>query len=111
MITEKVPCVSTLKSILKSHFSLRYKKTDKSKLKYKDPTYNEKRLWVSKLLAQFHFDNALIVSVDESNFRSQVLNGKQWELKINRSNKVKTKPKNLQDNFQLLKFHEAPAKQ
>lgn len=65
-----VPCIATLARILKTHFSLQYKKTDKSKLKYKDPTYNAKRLWVSKLLTQFHFDGALIISVDESCFRT-----------------------------------------
>jgi hypothetical protein len=46
---------------------------EKSNLKYSDPLYNEKRLWVSRLLTTFLKDDAIIISVDESNFRSDVI--------------------------------------
>ena len=42
-------------------------------LKYRDPTFNDKRLWVSRLLAQFLFEDALKITVDESDFRSDTL--------------------------------------
>ena len=47
-------------------------------VRYLDPTYNDKRVWVSRLLAQFMFENAVIISVDESNFRSDILNKRSW---------------------------------
>ena len=80
---KKPPCAKTLSKILNESFRLKYKHTDKSKLKYKDPTYNEKRLWVSRLLAQFLFEGVLIISIDESSFKSDVLNHKQWEFHPN----------------------------
>jgi hypothetical protein len=39
--------------ILKNKFKLKYKKLEKSNIKYSDPLYNEKRLWISKLLTMF----------------------------------------------------------
>ena len=65
----KTPSLPTLTSILNCQFHLGYTSTDKGKLKYKDPTYNDKRLWVSRLLAQFFHDEVIIVSVDESSFK------------------------------------------
>lgn len=50
-------------------------------LKYKDPSFNEKRLWVSRLLAQFMFEDVVIISVDESHFRSDTLPHRQWQFK------------------------------
>ena len=47
--------------------------------KYRDPLFNEKRLWASRLLAQFLADGAIIVCVDESNIRSDSLGGKRWQ--------------------------------
>jgi hypothetical protein len=65
-----------LAHILKTKFKLKYKKLEKSNIKYSDPLYNEKRLWVSKLLTMFLIEDAVIISVDESNFRSEVLMNK-----------------------------------
>jgi hypothetical protein len=67
-----------LADILRSKFKLKYKKLEKSNIKYSDPAYNEKRLWISKLLTMFMMEDALIISVDESNFRSDVIMNKQW---------------------------------
>ena len=52
---------------------MRYGKTQAANVRYRDPTFNDKRLWVSRLLAQFLVEDAIIISVDESNFRSDVL--------------------------------------
>ena len=42
-------------------------------MKYTDPTFDEKRLWISRLLAQFIVEGAIIVSIDESSIRTQGL--------------------------------------
>lgn len=49
-------------------------------VRYLDPTYNEKRLWVSRLLAQFHKEGAVIISIDESNFRVDSFPKRKWVL-------------------------------
>lgn len=47
----KVPSLSNLRILLRDSFHLRKYKFSGSQYKYRDPTYNEKRLWVSRLLA------------------------------------------------------------
>ena len=47
-------------------------------VRFLDPTYNEKRLWVSRLLAQFLLEGDLIISIDESNFRSDSFSKRKW---------------------------------
>jgi hypothetical protein len=74
----KVPSNSTILKILKTDFHLKFSKSSKANPKYRDPTFNEKRLWVSRLLAQFFAEDAVIISMDESNFRSDHLAAKQW---------------------------------
>ena len=46
-----VPSLSSIKAILKKHFHLRFKAAKPAMVKYIDPTYNERRLWVSRILA------------------------------------------------------------
>ena len=48
-------------------------------IRYKDPTFDSKRLWVSRLLAQFISDNALIISIDESHLRHDSQKRYQWQ--------------------------------
>jgi hypothetical protein len=48
---QRAPCKSTIGKIVKNDFHLRYKKLNTANFKYLDPTYNEKRLWTSRLLA------------------------------------------------------------
>ena len=55
---------------------MKFGKTQASNLKYRDPAYNEKRLWISRMLSQFMLEDAVIITVDESNFRSDCLPGK-----------------------------------
>jgi hypothetical protein len=38
---------------MKSKFNLKYKKLDKANTKYRDSVYNDKRIWISRLVAQF----------------------------------------------------------
>jgi hypothetical protein len=68
-----LPSNTTIAKMLRHKFHLRYGSFDKANVKYKDATYNDKRKWISKLLAQFFFENVIIISVDESNFRSDRL--------------------------------------
>lgn len=58
-----------LSRILKDDLHLHYRRYDFAMVRYNDPTFDHKRLWVSRLLAQFLSDNALIISVDESHLR------------------------------------------
>ncbi|CDW90737.1 UNKNOWN [Stylonychia lemnae] len=74
-----IPSKNTLLKILNETFHLRYGHLQAANLKYRDPTYNNKRLWISRLLGQFIHDDFLIVSIDESNFRSDSLPSMQWE--------------------------------
>ena len=78
MANLQVPCPATLRTILKESFHLKFGKSSAANPKYRDPTYNEKRLWVSRLLSQLFLEDALIISVDESNFRSDALPSRQW---------------------------------
>src|SRR5690242_5513851 len=74
-----VPTKPTLSKILHHHFKLAYGRLLHANLKYRDPTYDEKRLWISRLMAQFLHDNLVIVCIDESNFRSECIPNKQWQ--------------------------------
>jgi hypothetical protein len=50
MPKQEVPSVTTIQKILKIQFHLKYSALDKGNLKYRDSTFDEKRLWVSRLL-------------------------------------------------------------
>lgn len=73
-----VPSLTSIEIILKKHFHLRYKASKPAMVKYIDPTYNERRLWVSRLLAQFFKEEAVIISIDESNFRVDAFRRRKW---------------------------------
>ena len=45
---------------------------------YNDPLYDEKRLWISRLLAQLYLEDAVIISLDESSFKQEVTAQKMW---------------------------------
>jgi hypothetical protein len=38
-------------------------------IKYNDTEFDSKRVWVSRLLAQFLMSDVLVVSIDESSFK------------------------------------------
>ena len=85
-----MPSTTSIRAILRKHFHLKFKASNASMVRYLDPTYNEKRLWVSRLLAQFHKENAVIISIDESNFRVDSFPKRKWvlEAKMDRVNKL-----------------------
>ena len=49
-------------------FGLSFKRMKMENIKYNDQRYDEKRLWVSRLLIQLLKDDVLIISVDEAGF-------------------------------------------
>ena len=73
-----VPNLNTIQRILREHFHLSFKSASPAMVRYLDPTYNEKRLWVSRLLAQFLLEDVTIISIDESNLRSDCFKRRKW---------------------------------
>ena len=75
----KTPSLNTISRLLKREFKLSYRAASPALTRYLDPSYNPKRVWVSRLLAQFVHEGALVISLDESNFRSDSgFKAKQW---------------------------------
>ena len=50
-------------------FGMRFRAANAAKIKYNDTDFDEKRVWVSRLLAQFMMADVLIISIDESSFK------------------------------------------
>ena len=47
---KEVPTAKYLARLLRDKFAIRYTSIDKANLKYRDPAYDDKRWWISKLL-------------------------------------------------------------
>ena len=58
-----------ISQVLRDDLHLRFLRYDSAMIRYQDPTFDHKRLWVSRLLSQFLLDGALIISIDESHIR------------------------------------------
>ena len=76
---QKLPCASTINSVLKRDFKLRYRLTNAASIKYNDTDYDEKRRWISRLLAQFMMADVVIVSIDESSFKQEGIPTRYWQ--------------------------------
>lgn len=74
----KVPCAETVSLILKEKFQLRFLKYDGAVARYRDPLFNERRIWLSRIMAQLLCEDVLIVSIDETHFRSDIQMNKRW---------------------------------
>jgi len=57
---------------------LKYRKIKGAEYRYEDPAFDEARLWVSRLLAQLIKDDALVISIDETGFRTDTGNMMGW---------------------------------
>jgi hypothetical protein len=68
----KVPCKEVVSRLLKENLNLRFANFDGQNIKYRDPSYNEKRLWICRLMVQLYKDEVLLISIDESHFRSDM---------------------------------------
>ena len=65
--------------VLREDLHLRFLRYDSAMVRYQDPTFDSKRLWVGRLLAQFLIDGALIISIDESHIRHDSQKSYQWQ--------------------------------
>ena len=84
----KVPSASTLERIIKDKFCLKFTNVPTTCLRYHEDTFEEKRLWTSRLLAQFMHDGAIIISLDESNFKSGMTSNRCWQFNQHKNTKV-----------------------
>jgi hypothetical protein len=75
---DKVPSTKIIRRIMKEDFNLKFKRFDKANTKYIDSAYNEKRIWISRIVSQFLKEDAIIISIDESNYRHDDYPTKQW---------------------------------
>ena len=75
-----VPCARTVSKILKEKFHLRFHKYDGAIAKYRDPLYTDRRLWLARVLTQLICEEVLIISIDETHFRSDVATSKKWQV-------------------------------
>ena len=64
-----VPSISSVRKILKEKFGMSFRCANAANIKYNDTSYDEKRVWVSRLLAQFLMADVVIISIDESSFK------------------------------------------
>ena len=71
----------TIRRILHERFGLTFKDTRTDLARYNDELLDEKRIWISRLLAQFLMDNVVIISIDESGFQSGYGPGLTWQPK------------------------------
>jgi hypothetical protein len=65
----RCPSETTIRRILRNQFQLRYRATNAANIHYNDTEFDAKRVWVSRLLAQFMMAEVLVVSIDESSFK------------------------------------------
>ena len=65
--------LNEISQVLKEKYFLHLRRLDPANYRYRDPYYDEKRLWVCRLVAQFLMDGALVVSIDETHFRHDAL--------------------------------------
>ena len=86
---DSVPCARVIRKIMQEKFNLKYCRLDKANVKYRDPQYNEKRMWVSRLMVQFILEEVVLISIDESNFRHDSLPTKQWQFNTKVLNQVR----------------------
>ena len=87
----KVPGKDTVSMILKEKFLLRHVKYDGSIARYRDPLYNDRRIWLARIMTQLICEDVLIVSIDETHFRSDIAMKKRWQVKSVNDSKRKHK--------------------
>ena len=76
---EALPSRRSLGRVLHEEFRLQYRLTNAASIKYNDSDYDDKRRWISRLLAQFMKADVIIVSIDESSFKQEGLPTRYWQ--------------------------------
>ena len=64
----RIPSRSTVTKVLHDRFGLSYRAFNPVKLRQYQAKFNDKRLWICRLLAQILSEDYLVVSIDESSF-------------------------------------------
>lgn len=71
--------MSSLRTILRENFKLTFRANHAANIKYNDTEFDQKRVWVSRLLAQFLEQDILVVSIDESSFKQEGMPRSYWQ--------------------------------
>ena len=64
---------------MRDTFYLKYSATSADLFRYNDSTWDNKRLWICRILTQFLMQEAVIISIDESAVKSSWLPPKTWQ--------------------------------
>ena len=94
---QRIPCTDTIWKIMRNHFGLTYKMRCAANIRYSDDKFYDKRLWVSRLLAQFMHDEVVILSIDECSFQG-VSDFRQWQVRYTGIFKVDDRCRRLFEN-------------
>jgi hypothetical protein len=79
-----IPSISKLRGLMINNFHLNYIRVPPANARYEDPSFDEKRAWISRILANLFVDNYVIVSLDESSFKSSVGHNYRWRFDTNK---------------------------
>ena len=75
----KAPSSSVVRSILKDRLALRYRSYNSANLRYADEKFDDKRIVVSRLLAQVMKNDCLLISIDEAHFNHIQYQKRAWQ--------------------------------
>jgi hypothetical protein len=75
----RCPGLSTVRKILMEDFQLRFRAANAANIKYNDVSFDDKRVWVSRLLSQFLLAGVVVVSIDESSFKQEGVAKRFWQ--------------------------------
>ena len=67
-----------MRKILMEDFQLRFRAANAANIKYNDVSFDDKRVWVSRLLSQFLLAGVVVVSIDESSFKQEGVAKRFW---------------------------------
>lgn len=67
-----------MRKVIREQFGLKYRKVSGADIRYHDEQFDEKRQWISRLLAQLLADDVVIVSIDESSFQHSLAPSLAW---------------------------------
>jgi hypothetical protein len=77
----RVPSKSLLTRMVKREFGLSFKHFNTAKIRYNHAAFDEKRLWISRLLTFLLSQDAVVVSIDESSFSTKIASNFRWQPK------------------------------
>jgi hypothetical protein len=78
---DRIPSLTVVSKLMKEHYALSYRHYDTAKIRYNHPAFDEKRLWVAKLVTYLLKSNAVVVSIDESSFCTKLPSSRRWQPK------------------------------